>query len=92
MKNCIIRYFECIINTWKILDGWFHVLTKISLITSTFLSGVAAIGELDPITRTKLGIGSVICNFLAIFMGEMANYSEVVIKEREKMLQEIEKV
>lgn len=89
--TCVPRYFRCVISAWRIMYGWLRLVNKISLTGSILLTGLATIPQFSSEIQTKLGVASIICQFIALFCEEMYDYAGEAVNERKKILLEIEK-
>lgn len=89
--TCVPRYFRCVISAWRIMYGWLRLVNKLSLTGSILLTGLATVTQFSTETQTKIGIASIICQFIALFCEEMYDYAGEAVNERKKILLEIEK-
>lgn len=87
VPGCVDDYLRCVSGCWIITEGWFDFGATLGTVATTFLGGLATLGELSSETRTALGIAAVVTGSAATAFLTLKQFASKAIIERRRRLE-----
>ncbi len=89
VPGCVDDYLRCISGCWIIAEGWFDFGATLGTVATTFLGGLATLGDLSAETRVSLGIAAVVTGSVSTAFLTLKQFASKAIIERKRRLEQV---